>query len=51
MRTHENLKDFPAPVQGEDRHRHLMKELDRIMRYLFDDEVETSGKGVKSNEK
>ena len=49
MRIPEKLKVFPAPVQGEDRHRYLMKELDRIIRYLFDDE--TTGKEVKIHEK
>ena len=49
MGTPEKLKVFPAPVQGEDRHRRLMQELDRILNYLFDDE--TTGKEVKIHEK
>jgi hypothetical protein len=51
MAKSEDLKIFAPSAQGEDRHLHLMKELDRIIRYLFDDEVETSGKGDKTNGK
>ena len=51
MAKSEDLKIFAPSAQGEDRHRRLMQELNRIVNFLFDDEVETSAKGVKSNEK
>lgn len=38
MAKREGVKNFAPSVQGEDRHRHLMQELNRIMRYLFEDE-------------
>ena len=39
MGADRNMKNSAAPLTGEDRHRHLMEELNRIMRYLFDDDA------------
>ena len=49
MAKSEDLKIFAPSDQGEDRHLRLMKELDRIVRYLFDDEA--TGKEDRTNGK
>ena len=48
MAKSEDLKIFSPSVQGEDKHRHLMEELNRIVNFLFDDEA--TGKEVKIHE-
>ena len=35
----------------ESRHAKMMAELDRLIRLIFDEEMETNAKGVKSNGK